>query len=160
MKTENINQTNRRRWLFVLIPFIFIIIASSAVYLREYYSQDINISVNDDNDEFQIVAKYPRNKIGTLYHYLALQINISDLKDFNSVVIKKYQMPDEKMTIYLKSKPGYLKIVLDKHQNSKEAYLKLKNLSEGIKRVFIAEQQASLRFEPVFYGLFFFLPFI
>ena len=80
-------------------------------------------------------GRFPRDQTRAVQDYLRSQFNLSDLSDLNAVVIKKYQTPDDLMTISLKSRPGYIKIVLDKHGNSKEAYRKLKNASEGIKAV-------------------------
>ena len=137
MKTEeNVNKRSKKAWLFLFIPLALISIASSAIAFREFFSMgDIEISVSEDDDELEITAQFPKEKTKALQDYLRSQINLSDLTDLNAVVIKKYQTPDDEMTIYLKSKPGFIKIILDKHKNSREAYLKLKNASEGIKQV-------------------------
>jgi len=137
MKTEEtVNKRSRKAWLILFIPLAFISIATTAISFREFFSMgDIEISVSEDDHELEITAQFPKEKTKALHDYLRSQINLSDLTDLNAVVIKKYQTPDDEMTIYLKSKPGFIKIILDKHKNSREAYLKLKNASEGIKQV-------------------------
>lgn len=137
MKTEEtVSKRSRKVWLFLFIPLAFISMASAAISFREFFTMgDIEIKVSEDDDELEITAQFPKEKTKALHDYLRSQINLSDLTNLNEVVIKQYQTPDDEMTIYLKSKPGFLKIILDKHKNSREAYLKLKNASEGIKQV-------------------------
>jgi len=149
----------RKRWMFLLIPLVLLSIASATVAVKQFFSnRDINISVSDDDDELQVSAQFPPEKTRAVHEYLRSQFDLSDLSDLNSVVIKKYQTPDDLMTVSLKSRPGYFKIVLDKHRNSKEAYLKLKAVSEEIKQVIIQPARKTLTYEPLFYGRFFFLP--
>jgi hypothetical protein len=133
---DRTNQTSRKKWLFLLIPLFVVFLASTAVSIKEYLNDgDINISVTEDEDALEITARFPRDQTRAVHDYLRSQINLSDLSDLNAVVIKKYQTPDDKMTISLRSRPGYIRIVLDKHGNSREAYRKLKDASEGIKAV-------------------------
>jgi hypothetical protein len=155
---EDITMKTSRKWIFVLIPLAFIMIAALGISLSVHFNRnDINISVSDDDDELEVSAQFPAEKTRAVHEYLRSQFDLSDLSDLNSVVIKKYQTPDDLMTVSLKSRPGYFKIVLDKHRNSKEAYQKLKAASEGIKQVLTQPQHKSLSYEPLFYGRFFFL---
>jgi hypothetical protein len=145
---ERSNPTGRKKWLFLLIPLFMVFLASTVVSVREFLNDaDINISVTEDEDELEIMAKFPRDQTRVVHDYLRSQLNLSDLSDLNAVVIKKYQTPDDLMTISLKSKPGYLKIVFDKHRNSREAYRKLKNASEGIKSVLTSHPISRLLLE-------------
>jgi hypothetical protein len=151
MKTEEaVSKRSRKVWLFLFIPLAFISIASAAISLREFFTMgDIEIKVSEDDDELEITAQFPKEKTKALHDYLRSQINLSDLTNLNEVVIKKYQTPDDEMTIYLKSRPGYIKIVLDKHMNGKEAYQKLKIVSEGIKQVFTSPTLTTMLLDQV-----------
>jgi len=151
MKTEEIiNKRSKRAWMILLIPLAFISVASTVLSFSQFFSKrDINISVSEDDDELEITAQFPKEKTKALHDYLRSQINLSDLSNLNEVVIKKYHTPDNEMTIYLKSRPGYIKIVLDKHMNGKEAYQKLKIVSEGIKQVFTSPTLTTMLLDQV-----------
>jgi hypothetical protein len=155
---ETTKNQARKKWLFLLIPLAFLIIASTAISLKGFFLKgDINISVSEDDDELQVSARFPPEKTRAVHEYLRSQFDFSDLDDLNSVMIKKYQTPDDLMTVSIKSRPGYFKIVLDKHRNSREAYQKLKAASEGIKQIFTQPEHKSLSYEPLIYLRLFFI---
>jgi hypothetical protein len=142
---ERTNQTGRKKWIFLLVTLAAVFLAGTAITIKEFLNDgDIHISVSEDEDQLEVMARFPRDQTKAVQDFLRSQLNLSDLSDLNAVVIKKYQTPDDKMTISLKSRPGYFKIVLDKHGNSKEAYQKLKNASEGIKAVLTSHPISKL----------------
>ena len=158
---ETVRQPGTKELVYLMISLVIMGIIATTLYMRENFADhNINITVSEDEYEFSIIARFPEEKSKALHDYLRTQIDLSDLSNLNDVVIKKYQTPDDQMTVYLKSKPGYFKIIMNKQRNSREAYRKLKNASEGIKHVFTKTESRSLTFEPVFYGKLFFLSFI
>jgi hypothetical protein len=158
---EKVQQPRTKELIYLMISLVIMGIIATGIFLREYYTDHyINITVAEDEYELKIIAEFPEEKSKALHDYLRTQINLSDLPDLDNVVIKKYHTPDDKMIVYLKSTPGYLKIILVKQRNSKEAYLKLKNASEGIKHVFTRTEPRSITAEPVFHGWLFILSFI
>lgn len=158
---EKVQQPRTRELIYLMISLVIMGIIATGLYMRGNYSDhNINITVAEDEDELCIIAQFPEAKSKALHDYLRTQIDLSDLSDLNNVVIKKYHTPDDKMTVFLKSKPGYIKIILDKERNSREAYLRLKKASEGIKHVFTRTDSRSLTSEPIFHGRLFMLSFI
>ena len=150
-----------KKLVYIILTLAFMGIIATTIYMRGNYSDhNINITVAEDEDEFRIIAEFPKEKSKALHDYLRTQIDLSDLPNLNDVLVKNYHTPDDLMTVYLKSKPGYFKIILDKHRNSRQARQQLKNASEGIKQLFTRPEQKSLSFEPIFYGRLIFLPFI
>ncbi len=130
--------------IFLLFT-VAIFMAAASIYVKERWSdKNIHISISDDSDELLVKAKFPKSKSEDLHQYLRSKIELDNI-DLENVAIKQYRTSDGIMEIYLKSSPGYLKIVLDKHHNTKEAYLKLKELSKGIGHVFTGPPVTSIR---------------
>ena len=58
----------------------------------------------------------------------------SNMSFVNSQIDGKLAL-DDRTTFYIKKYPGFLKIKLDKNENSEEAYRRMKAMCEGIKKI-------------------------
>ncbi len=159
---ENIEKTTapkKKTGLYILLSLMILCLAAGAVFISENYSdKNISISVSEDEDELIISARYPEEKTAKVHEYLRNQLDLSNLTSLNHVNVKKYITADDMMEVSLKSTPGYFKIVLNKHRNSREAYRTLKEAGKGIGTVFTHTTLSSFALEPIFYGFLFFLP--
>jgi hypothetical protein len=121
----------------------YLIIACSAICLiaaivfinARMFRNDIKIGVSEDNDELTLSATFPDSDSEMVQDYIKSELRMTDLSDLHAVEIKHYETPNRKMRFYIKSKDGYIKIVLKRDENSSAAYYKLKRTSKGLEEV-------------------------
>jgi uncharacterized protein YsxB (DUF464 family) len=121
----------------------YLIIACSAICViavgifvaRMKHSHDINIVVSENKHALTLSASFPDQDSRMVHDYIKSELKMVDLPDMRSVEIKHYETPDYKMRFYVKSRDGYIKIVLDKDENTSAAYYRLKKASEGLENL-------------------------
>lgn len=96
---------------------------------------DVNIAVKDEDDSFRFRADYDENLSPRVSEFLndhISPIRIDPERDSKIVTV----LPDQtKLTV--ESSPGELMIYLDKEENSRASYHRVKNLCEGVKDVIL-----------------------
>ena len=96
---------------------------------------DINISISETDDELVVAARYPEKESKRVHQYVKTKLRMTDISDFNHLEIKEYQPPHQRMNFHIKSRDGYLKIVLDKKENTMRSYERLKDAGKGLQKL-------------------------
>lgn len=115
-------------------------LAASAIvsfpYLKKAFNGDnIKITVSEDEDEFSLMAYYPKDKSKEVQAAIENELHLQGDISLENVEVKNYETRDKQMKFYIKSEAGYFKIVLDKSENSRDSREKLKVLNETIKGI-------------------------
>ena len=97
---------------------------------------DIDISISETEEELVVSANYPDNKSSAVHRYVKSKLRMTDISNFRYLEVKNYQTPDHKMNFQIKSRDGYLKIVLDKTANSHRSYELVKDMGKGLQHLF------------------------
>ncbi|KQM78801.1 hypothetical protein ASE74_12620 [Pedobacter sp. Leaf216] len=92
---------------------------------------NLSISTIDNNTNFKFEAKYNESKTGKLEKYLDSALNNELPLDQNIDLFVNLNGSDK---FNLKAKKGWLVIDFDKRNSSLAGFIKVKNLTEGIKR--------------------------
>ena len=93
---------------------------------------DISLSMSETKEKLVISASYPARESARVHDYIKSKLNMTDITDFRHLEVEKYRTPDKKMNFHIKSRDGYLKIELDKRDNTSRSYKALKKIGEGL----------------------------
>jgi len=91
----------------------------------------LSLSTLDNTTNFKFEAEYDENKTGKLEKYLDSALNNELPLDQNIDLLVNVNGSDK---FNLKAKNGWLVIDFDKRNSSMAGYMKVKKLTEGIKR--------------------------
>jgi hypothetical protein len=124
--------------LYVLFVFIALIIAAFQMPgpLRERLTgpnNSIDISFSENKVTAGLAASYPKDRSAGVHEYIRNYFGLTDLPGMSALEVKQYETPDGSMRFDIKSKDGYIRIVMNKAQNTREAYVKLRGAVEGLK---------------------------
>lgn len=100
---------------------------------------DVNIAVKDDDDYYRFRAHFDEDLSPYVSEFLNDRISptrIDPERDSKIITVLKDQT---KLTI--ESSPGELMVYLDKEENSRDAYHRVKNLCDGVKDVILAHSK-------------------
>jgi hypothetical protein len=128
-----------KRANYVIIASLLLALVGTISFLKEITGNSTSIRISESKNEFSISADFPETKSRFVHDYLAKKLNLSDLSDLSCVEIRHYQTPDKLMNFYINSRAAYVKIVLNKGENSRYGYNKMKETGEGLKKML--EQQ-------------------
>jgi len=122
----------KTRFLFVAVALFLGTVFSSCHDDSYYRDGNISISVQEDDEEYRMNAKYDEDKTMAVDNYIK-SCTGSDCRynghgDFNATLVL-----DDNSHVYIRSKEGRLKIKFNKEENSEEAYEKIRDMCEGIK---------------------------
>ena len=125
-----------KKKLYFLIALSILATLIAVPFLKHALGgRNTNISISENKNEVNISAEFPKEKSKAVQDYLRKKLNLADLPDLNHLEIKHYSTPDKLMNFYIKSRPGYVKLSLDKGDNDLNAYKKMKETGEEIKKV-------------------------
>jgi hypothetical protein len=97
---------------------------------------DIDLSISETEEELVVSASYPARDSERVHDYIKSKLNMTEITDLRDLDGKDYQSPDTKMNFHIKSRDGYLKIVLDRRENTSRSYKVLKETAEGLQVLF------------------------
>jgi hypothetical protein len=123
-------RNHKAGWLLVALFFLAGVAGFAFLNKRE----GTNITVSENKNTISVSAEFPDEKSKQVQADIRSQLNLSDLPDLSYVEIQQYQTPDRLMRFYIKSRPGYLEFRMDKSENNTDAYAKMKNSGEVIKK--------------------------
>jgi hypothetical protein len=95
----------------------------------------VNIHVSDSKQYYKMYAHYNPGKAGNVDEYMTDEIGRASHMSFVNTRIDGKLTLDNHTTFYLKKHPGYIEIKLDKDENSRDAYQKIKTMCTGIKQI-------------------------
>jgi hypothetical protein len=117
------------------IVFSVVIVGTVFVLKPMMSDNDISVNISETEEELTLSAAFPRKDSELVHKYLKAQLKMTDLTDLKYLEVKRYQTPNEKMRFHIKSRPGHVKIVFNKTENTFRSYRKLKETCEGLKQL-------------------------
>lgn len=106
---------------------------------------DVSIAVKDEDDYYRFKAHFDDNLSPDVTAFLNDHIStvrIDPEKDSKVITV----LPDQ-TRITVESSPGEVMIYLDKDENSRDSYHRIKNLCEGVKDVILKHNRNNTRLE-------------
>ena len=125
----------KTRFFWIAGGLFLLSVFSSCHWHRHYH--DVSISINDDEDIYQLSARFDERKTHDIEMYLkecAKSIDgryVSGGHDY----IDANLILDDDTRVYVKSHDGRLKIKFNKENNSAASYERVKDMCEGIKQL-------------------------
>lgn len=117
-----------------LVPILFALLCISAISCR-HSNHDLQITYNDSDHEYSMVADFNNRKMREVEYYLNRELGSSNNISFSNTHTNATFTLDDQTTFYLRKHAGHIKIKLDKDENSRAAYRKMKSVCEGMKVV-------------------------
>ena len=118
-----------KKLLFLL--FAFVCISTSSCRLHH---NDLEITYSDADHEYSMVAYFNTNKMREVEYYLSRELGRGNKMSFSRRTDATITLHDQ-TRFYLRKDPGHIKIVLDKNENSRAAYRRMKSVCERMKVV-------------------------
>ena len=97
------------------------------------HGNNTSISINENDDTYQLKAHYNAAKTTKVQRYINNCIAPNGLFKSENDYFDVTTTLTDKTEFYIKESPGKLKIVLDKRKNSTASYIRIKKMCEGIK---------------------------
>lgn len=126
--------------LFILFVFASLLIAGFTIPgpLKNRLRGDngnIGISIRENEEKITLTASYPKSSSQSVHEYIKNYFGINNITDMDAVELKQFETPDGSIRFHIKSRNGYLKLVLNKFDNPQQAVGRIKEAAEGIKKV-------------------------
>ena len=98
-----------------------------------FHNHNMSISISDDEDEYEMDASYQRNHTHDVQVYLNEHLISNGKVSFKHDLVDNEITLDHNTTFYIDSRPGELRIKIDKRVNSEEACENIKQICEDLK---------------------------
>lgn len=125
------------RFFWVAGALFLLSVVSSCHWHRHYH--DVSIYINDDEDVYQLSARFDESKTVAIEKYLRQCTKSIDgsfkYNGNNHDYINANLILDDDTRVFVKSHYGRLKIKFNKEENSEAAYERVKDMCEGIKEL-------------------------
>lgn len=99
-------------------------------------NNDVDIRISETKDELVISASYPEKESKRVHEYVKSKLKMTDISDLRYLEIEEYQTPDQNMSFHIRSRDGYLKIVLDRSKNTDQSYKVMKETGQELGKLF------------------------
>ena len=99
------------------------------------HNGNIHISYSEAGHYYSMKANFSKSKTRNVEEYMDEKIGAGSNTSFVNTRFDGQLTLDDHTTFYIKKHPGLIEIRLDKNENSDEAYLRIKSMCEGIKKV-------------------------
>ncbi len=109
--------------------------ACISVISCRHNERDINITYNESDQYYSMIAHFGKSKTRGVEKYMDHKLGKKSNISFMNAQIDGNVTLDDDTRFYLKKQPGLIKIKLDKTSNSDEAYVRVKAMCQGIKKV-------------------------
>jgi hypothetical protein len=121
------------RFLLVAGALFFMSVLSSC---HRHHYHDVAVSINDDDDIYQLSARFDDRKTRVIEDYIEECTEAGNIfkngdEDNRDVTLTL----DDNSKIYIKSREGRLKIKFNKEENSEESFDRVRDMCEGIKEI-------------------------
>lgn len=127
-----------RRTTYLLLALLLVSLISTFTLVKNIIGRNddnTRISVSNNKNEIRLEADFPKEKTVRVHQYLRNQLQLRDVDDLRHLEVKKYITSDGSMNFHIKSREGYLKILLRKDRNSTDAFHKIQTTANGLKEV-------------------------
>ncbi len=98
------------------------------------FHNNVSITYNDNDHYYKMKAWFSHRKTAAVERYMDKMLASGNMS-FRHTRIDGEISLDDQSTFYIRKRTGYLYIKMNKYENSDEAYYKIKEMCEGIKRV-------------------------
>ncbi len=98
---------------------------------------DVRVTVSETGKEYRFKAYFEKEKTATVQSYIVAQSRVTDL--FKNYQTDKEVILSDETKFKIKSKLGYVEMVLDKRANDDISLKSIKELSNGIKEKILAK---------------------
>ncbi|GAB2629567.1 hypothetical protein GCM10027035_24700 [Emticicia sediminis] len=99
---------------------------------KELNGDNIKVAVSETKEEYRFEASFNEDKSEAVAQYMDEYL---DQKIFENAQVNAAMRLNDGTQIYAKTDDGEVKIRLNKQDNSRESYEKIKKMGEGIKRI-------------------------
>ena len=126
----------KTRFLFFAAGLLLVTVLSSCHDDSYYRDGNVSISVQEDDEEYRMNAKYDEDKTMAVDNYIKSctgsdgHYRYGGHGNFDATLTL-----DDNSRVYIKSREGRLKIKFNKEENSEEAYEKIRDMCDGIKEI-------------------------
>ena len=110
-------------------------IISSSPLKDNWGDGDTSISVSINDDEIKFTASYPKDLSKKVHAYLQQALHLTDLPDLRALEIKHYKTPDGLYKMHIKSRNGYIRVIMQRRSNPPETFEEIKLICEGVKKI-------------------------
>lgn len=114
-------------------PLIVLAAALALLLASCHRHHGSSLQIRENGSIYQLSTSYHPSRTKKLQHYLDNCLGESSNVSFVNTAMDATITLDDETRFYIKSYPGYLKIRFNKHENSYEAYEKMRSVYEGIK---------------------------
>ena len=121
-----------------LIPLIALVCLAAASCW--HHDHDLSITYNDADNYYSMKANFSKAKTRLVERYMDRMLGDATSMSFVNTRIDGTFALDDHTVFYLKKYPGYIKIKLDKRQNSEKACERIRAMCEGIKDILIDKE--------------------
>jgi hypothetical protein len=126
----------RKVGLLIVLAILFLVCCKQNRN-RTTRSGDVKVTVSETGKEYRFKAYFEKEKTATVQSYIAAQSGITDL--FKNYRTDKEVVLSDETKFQLKSKMGYVEMILDKRDNDDISLKSIKELSNGIKEKILAK---------------------
>jgi hypothetical protein len=124
--------------LYLLLVMATLLVGGGILHAQKnerYISDNLSISISENKEKITLTVEYAANRAASVHQYISDHFGLTDLTELGATEVKDYHTPDKSMHFYIKSRNGYLKIVMNRKSNTPEAYDRIRQAAEGLKRV-------------------------
>ena len=108
-----------------------------------HHGDNISISISETADSYKMSADFNEDQSRKVLEYMDKRLGNRNNFSFVNTQADATITLDDRTKIYMKSSPGYLKIILNKEENSTASYLRVKKMCEGIKDILANKQNTN-----------------
>ena len=123
------------------VPLIALLALACITFMScRHHDGDVSITYNDAEEHYSMNAHFSKRKIKAVERYMDRMLgDASDMSFVSTRINGRIALADHTV-FYIKKYPGYIKIRLNKYENSEEAYERIREMCEGIKDVIIDKE--------------------
>lgn len=114
--------------------FILPLVCISLLSCR-HFGHDVSISYSEKGHYYSMSAWFNKNKSRAVDEFMNERIGDQSNTSFVNMKMDGQLTLDDHTRFYLNKYPGHIEIKLDKHENSSEAYHRIRSMCEGLKKV-------------------------
>lgn len=116
-----------------------LILAITVTLSSCFHDHDISISVNDDDDVYRMRASYDEDQARAVQRII--NSHLCGSISFHHGYVDTDARLNDGTSVYIKARPGRLKINFDRSENTEENFEKLEQMCEEIKDVLAREDK-------------------
>jgi hypothetical protein len=126
----------RKVGLLIILAIIFLVCCK---HKRNHTTRsgNVKVTVSESSKEYRFKAYFEKNKTASVQSYIAAQARVNDL--FKNFQTNKEVILSDETKFQLKSKMGYVEMILDKRDNDDVSLKSMKELSNGVKEKILAK---------------------